>query len=1625
MFQGNPLLRLLPRALAAVSLALTLASPPPARAQDFPTIERGFKPERVFQSGEIDNINLFNGGLTLALPLGQAYGIGLGSELTYRLSLHYNSPLWEYSSEAAPPEYYPVETWTWAEPARGFNAGFGWRLSLGEFWDNSRTGPDRGCGDCYVGPDGARHKFYPTLHEDVADDSADTFFTDDGTYLRWRKSLREIDFPNGEIHKFDSQGRLVQIRDRRGNSVNVSHGASSWTINDGVRTTTVNLVDVSHYGKAVGSVVLAAFGGTTATYTFSYTTVPLRRAAVDNHPQSSPNIVLPFLTGITLPDGSSYGLPLATSYHVWTLPGDSISSYPYPSYEGLIRELKLPTRGSLRWTWGQYEFPVPHAEEDIPASYTSWVAGVEKRQLLDSTGAVVGTWTYSQHLPGGWFATTSITSLSSPLGDRTDYYFKVGESLNELYGLPISAEETAPGRPDLLLSSKAYDCDATGAGCVLKRTQYLKYKTDRFVSFFVGNNPRVEASLTVFNDDGNRWSASDLSDFDGLGHYRTETLSGNFGAGDAKVLFTNYNPNRGTYPGSFTMPSTATPWVLGTYDRKSSSEGSKTFHSEYCFDPTTGFLNRVRTYASTFGSQGVNDVVTSFTRDAAASKIVERSYGGDLAPVGTGTLCSLALSDDSFRLDHTFQYGALKRSQSSTSTGAVVLIHVDRTLDANTGLATSETDPAGVQTSFTYDGMSRVTEIKPAEDAWVRYTYVAPVSANAAILFGTYNNGGFTKQITSEEVLLDDFGRAYRERRQMPTGAWARRTTVYDALSHVTDVSEWQADATNSAWTRYRNFDSFGRPGYVDPPEGPIHRVSFTYAGERQVSRTSKVGTALLDGNVAESSVTVTERRDRQGRLYQVVDGTGTTTYGYDPAGKLTSASLPGQSRLFHYDGRGFLQSEQLPEKGNGFVTYSRYSARGHVGTRADGPMSVDYLYDRAGRLTQVKEPGAAGLPIKVFVYGTGTSGADRSAGKVKTASRYNYVTLGLNPTTVEVRETYTYGGRSGRTSRRETLTFANGAAAESFTQGFDAYDELGNLTSLSYPQCTWAARCPGPTSRTVGFTFTKGRVTSVPGFANAVTYHPNHLVASVVHANGVTVTQANDDWSRPRPKSIATTGAMNSTGTAAANWTTGNYLYDGQSNVIHQGSARYLYDNLSRLASARFPLALDGNGAADQSQSTTYDVRGNLLSLTTNGTTLATPTTAATNRLSGAVAYDNAGNLVQWNANTYAYDRLGKMWRMKAGALEVVYFYTADDERIWSWSLTENRSTWTLRDLAGKVLTEFGRNRGIWSVQRDYVYREGQLLAALTPTGTHHFHLDHLGTPRLITTDGGRQVAFHTYFPFGQEATPPTLDAERMKFTGHERDLNAVTGANPAADDLDYMHARFFQPQTGRFLSVDPGRDWDPAVPQSWNLYAYSRNNPVRFVDPDGEAIETGWDVANIGIGIGSLVSNAAVGNWGGALVDLAGVVVDVAATAVPGVPGGAGAIIKAARAGDAATTVVRTADRAGDAVRVTGQALRKMRTEFDSVAKPRFWKNEAASNAAKYSPEDLARMKQGKGPMGPDGFPMEIHHRVPLEQGGSNSADNLIPLSRTDHRLGPNYRLNHPRPGKDSDRMPGLRGK
>ncbi|MEW5980537.1 MAG: RHS repeat-associated core domain-containing protein [Acidobacteriota bacterium] len=80
-------------------------------------------------------------------------------------------------------------------------------------------------------------------------------------------------------------------------------------------------------------------------------------------------------------------------------------------------------------------------------------------------------------------------------------------------------------------------------------------------------------------------------------------------------------------------------------------------------------------------------------------------------------------------------------------------------------------------------------------------------------------------------------------------------------------------------------------------------------------------------------------------------------------------------------------------------------------------------------------------------------------------------------------------------------------------------------------------------------------------------------------------------------------------------------------------------------------------------------------------------------------------------------------------------------------------------------------------------------------------------------------------YYPFGEEraATSQNFD----KFATYYRD--ASTG-------LDYARNRYYSSQWARFLSADPfGGSGKLSLPQSFNRYTYTANDPTNYNDPSG----------------------------------------------------------------------------------------------------------------------------------------------------------------------------------------------
>jgi RHS repeat-associated protein len=219
---------------------------------------------------------------------------------------------------------------------------------------------------------------------------------------------------------------------------------------------------------------------------------------------------------------------------------------------------------------------------------------------------------------------------------------------------------------------------------------------------------------------------------------------------------------------------------------------------------------------------------------------------------------------------------------------------------------------------------------------------------------------------------------------------------------------------------------------------------------------------------------------------------------------------------------------------------------------------------------------------------------------------------------------------------------------------------------------------------------------------------------------------------------------------------------------------------------------------------------------------------------------YDCVGNIVRDLSNgTYAYDAENRQVAYCPG----------------QWNPTLCTTTWAT---GNTVYSYDGEGRRVQEKRSDgtvatFVYDAGGQLAAeygtpMPAAGTVYLTVDNLGSTRLLTDGSGAPVSRMDYLPFGGP-TPSSLGGRSnvlenaahtyfgdggvpLKFTGKERD--SETG-------LDYFGARYFSSAQGRFTSPDGVFfDQDPSDPQSWNLYSYVRNNPLRFRDLTGRSCVT-----------------------------------------------------------------------------------------------------------------------------------------------------------------------------------------
>ena len=541
---------------------------------------------------------------------------------------------------------------------------------------------------------------------------------------------------------------------------------------------------------------------------------------------------------------------------------------------------------------------------------------------------------------------------------------------------------------------------------------------------------------------------------------------------------------------------------------------------------------------------------------------------------------------------------------------------------------------------------------------------------------------------------------------------------------------------------------------------------------------------------------------------------------------------------------------------------------------------TISYAYDPNGNLTQVTDPKGQ---IKQYVYDNANrrtqenhylNAAAVTANNAAKSITYTYNTLdrltGYSSTSSlqangNTSATYTYDARQLRQTGESVNYAATGAAPAGFTLATSTtYNALGQKNSLTYPdgatyrysydsnnQLSTVNLPTGPNANTASITFNSYQWT-VP--------------AQITLPGGTVRTQDYDGLLRVKDISVKDPGQSQVLNYQYGYDTTGNIA----SKATEAGATSYSYDSLDHLTGATYT-----NQTTPQANETyTYDPVANRI---TDHRTTAAWTYNENNQLETAdgisYTYDDNGNtLNQTDANgstgspqarnytydtdnrlievrdagsnliaAYSYDPFGRRLSKDTGTQKTYYFYNAEG------LIAE-------ADASGQIIKSYGYAPGstastgsAQAFSTNPLWLKAAAMGSQTQ-GYYYYQNDHLGTPQKLLNQSGVVVWSATYDAFGKA----TVDAgstvtNSLRFPGQYED---------AESGLHYNWMRYYDPNTGRYVTSDPIGVWGGI-----NMYTYSYGNTLIYVDPYGLFCIDERTKSAISLGVGTAVGAAATG--------------------------------------------------------------------------------------------------------------------------------------------------------------------
>lgn len=789
-----------------------------------------------------------------------------------------------------------------------------------------------------------------------------------------------------------------------------------------------------------------------------------------------------------------------------------------------------------------------------------------------------------------------------------------------------------------------------------------------------------------------------------------------------------------------------------------------------------------------------------------------------------------------------------KLDETKTLTEAVIYDDAGRiyqTLDAlnkattygylETGQIQTITDPLGHTTTYVYDEAQKTGRLMQVKDAIGRvtqsYTYYAD-STIATVTIPTVH----TPADPTDYVLTYHYDPLKRVV-GLTDNAGHSSAATYDAYGNPLDRTDGLGRVTKYAYNELELLQSVTQ-NYLEnvtPDQETNVLTSYSY---------NKLGllTALTDAN----NHTTQYEHNPLGRLRTVTDARQQVTeHGYDQNGNRTSVlDANGNTTLFHYDLVNRLHAIDYPGGVSEDVRLW-YDALSRLSGMDDSLGHTAWGYDDAGRITSVSDPFGQAVGYGYDDAGRRTTltypGGRSITYQYTPDDQLEHVLEGTQPWA-----DYVYDPYSGRITSQSR---ANGITTEY------AFDYSGQLTDLTHKNAgfnlaSYSYHYNAAGSRDhVEEALLYPKFAHLPLIANGGEGMGEGFTAEIIPQQAYPAPEGDGLLAPDEPLEPYPAPEAEGTSLFQGLWDFLVELFGGDPMPVSARSdyqeaypppsgggslneeppatqfIDYGYDALNRLTGAIYSEGED--------YAYSYDPVGNRLTQTVGSVTTAYQYDAA-DRLynAGGITYtwDDNGNLLADGTNTYAYDAANRLTTVNGAGLSSTFAYDGLGNRYQSTA--DGQTTTYALDLAGglsQVLSD-GTNTYLYGLER---------IAAQSASGTGYFLPDGLGSVRQVANAGGMVGDPWAFHPFGNPLGSSRNNPSHYGYAGEWTD---GTG-------LQYLRARYYSPEQGRFITQDPFPGF-MTQPSTLNPYAYALNDPATLTDPSGE------NPFLIAAGLGGLVS-------------------------------------------------------------------------------------------------------------------------------------------------------------------------